>query len=162
MRYSTGAVKRHAAGRCGGPDLLLTIPEAADFRFFYDVADYSVFSRRKDGNVWGFDVRDAGAGDLSRTAVTTSLISTSSPVTAAARIRRPRRARTSPWCAKTPAHRTSSPSAPSAAGDGTGNLQFAFIDASCPMDLVSSQNSWFPVFCGLHMAIYLNYQGVRK
>ena len=49
-------------------------PEAADLRFFYDVADYSVFSRRKDGNVWGFDIRDAGAGDLSRTAVATSLI----------------------------------------------------------------------------------------
>src|SRR5262249_60426738 len=38
-------------------------------------------------------------------------------------------------------------------GNGAGTLQFAFIDASCPMDLVSIQNSWFPVFRGLHMAV---------
>ena len=38
-------------------------------------------------------------------------------------------------------------------GNGSGSLRFAFIDASCPMDLVSITNSWFPPFQGLHMAI---------
>ena len=64
MRYSTGAVKTYVAGGCGGPDLPLTIPEAANFRFFYDFAGHSVFSRWEDGNVWGSDFRDAGNGDL--------------------------------------------------------------------------------------------------
>jgi hypothetical protein len=27
-----------------------------------------------------------------------------------------------------------------------------FVDASCPMDLVSLANNWFPVLCGLPMA----------
>ena len=38
-------------------------------------------------------------------------------------------------------------------GNGSGNLRFAFIDASCPMDLVSLSNQWFPAFQGLHMAV---------
>src|SRR4029450_3069130 len=28
-------------------------------------------------------------------------------------------------------------------GNAPGNLQFLFLDASCPMDLVSLANSWF-------------------
>ena len=38
-------------------------------------------------------------------------------------------------------------------GNSPGNLQFCFIDASCPMDLVSLANNWFPVFRGLHVAV---------
>lgn len=33
-----------------------------------------------------------------------------------------------------------------------GHLQFLMLDASCPMDLVSLENNWFPVFRGLHVA----------
>ena len=35
---------------------------------------------------------------------------------------------------------------------GNGNLKFCFLDASCPMDLVSLGNSWFPTFRGMHVA----------
>src|SRR5262249_49951981 len=38
-------------------------------------------------------------------------------------------------------------------GNGGNTLQFMFIDASCPMDLVSLTNNWFPPFQGLHMAV---------
>jgi hypothetical protein len=38
-------------------------------------------------------------------------------------------------------------------GNGNGQLKFAFIDASCPMDLVSLGNNWFPPFQGLHVAV---------
>ena len=37
-------------------------------------------------------------------------------------------------------------------GNAGGRLQFAFIDASCPMDLISLGHNWFPPFQGLHMA----------
>lgn len=37
-------------------------------------------------------------------------------------------------------------------GNGFGNLKFLFLDASCPMDIVSLANNWFPVFQGLHVA----------
>jgi Family of unknown function (DUF6345) len=37
-------------------------------------------------------------------------------------------------------------------GNSFGNLKFLFLDASCPMDLVSLTNTWFPVFQGLHLA----------
>jgi len=47
-------VKTYVASGCGGPDLPLTIQEAANFRFFYDCAGHSVFSR------W----EGKGAGDL--------------------------------------------------------------------------------------------------
>jgi hypothetical protein len=156
-------VKRHAAGGCGGPDLPLTIPEAADFRFFYDVADYSVFNRRKDGKVWGSDIRDAGAGDLEPNGDSdvphvyflAGHGSCQNPPTA-----------TSPdfivVCENFGTPNFVTIGTEYRWGNGAGNLQFAFIDAGYPMDLVSSQNSRFPVFCGLHIAIYLNCQGVRK
>jgi Family of unknown function (DUF6345) len=38
-------------------------------------------------------------------------------------------------------------------GNAPGRLDFLFLDASCPMDLVSLANNWFPVFRGLHMAV---------
>ncbi len=37
-------------------------------------------------------------------------------------------------------------------GNAPGALQFLFVDASCPMDLVSLAANWFPVFDGLHVA----------
>jgi hypothetical protein len=37
-------------------------------------------------------------------------------------------------------------------GNGAGRLRFLFLDASCPMDLTSLTNTWFPVFTGLHLA----------
>src|SRR5262249_21057231 len=38
-------------------------------------------------------------------------------------------------------------------GNKGGNLQFMFVDASCPMDLDELGSSWFPAFQGLHMAV---------
>jgi hypothetical protein len=44
-------------------------------------------------------------------------------------------------------------SASSRWGNNGGALKFAFIDASCPMDMVQSPTSWFPCFQGLHVAV---------
>ena len=38
-------------------------------------------------------------------------------------------------------------------GNGNGQAQFMFVDASCPMDLVSLSTNWFPTFVGLHVAV---------
>jgi hypothetical protein len=64
LRYSTGAVRDYIPGGCGGPDLPLTIPEAAAFRFWYDFSGHSLFTRWENGDVWGSDFRDASGGDL--------------------------------------------------------------------------------------------------
>jgi len=154
VRYSTGAVKTYVAGGCGGPDLPLTIPEAANFRYFYNLAGHSVFSRWEDGDVWGSDFRDAGAGDLEASGgsdvpqiyLFAGHGSCQNPPAA-----------TSPdfivVCGNFGKPNFVTIGTECRWGNGAGNLQFVFIDASCPMDLVSIRNSWFPVFRGLHMAV---------
>ena len=47
-------------------------------------------------------------------------------------------------------------------GNAPGNLQFMFVDASCPNDLVSMGNNWFPVFRNLHMATGHSGNGQRR
>ena len=64
LRYSTGAVRDYIPGGCGGPDLPLTIPEAASFRVWYNFAGHSLFTRWENGDVWASDFRDAAGGDL--------------------------------------------------------------------------------------------------
>ena len=151
LRYSTGAVSDYS--RCGAVDLAFTIPECYNFRLWYDFGKFQLFSRWEDGDVWGSDFRDASNGDLEP--------SGGSDIPEVYFFAGHGSCQDSP--------NATSPDFISVCGDfgkpdntiiGTqcrwgnrsGNLRFAFIDASCPMDLVSITNSWFPVFQGLHMA----------
>ena len=153
MRYSTGAVKDYVPNGCGGPDLPATIPEAANFRAWYSLGGFSLFSRWENRDVWGSDFRDASNGDLEPNGgsdvpevyLFAGHGSCQNPPTA-----------TSPdflvVCGNFGTPNTVTIGTQSRWGNGAGNLRFAFIDASCPMDLVSIENSWFPTFQGLHMA----------
>jgi hypothetical protein len=154
VRYSTGAVKSYATAGCGGSDLPLTIPEAASFRFFYDSSGHTLFSRWEDGDVWGSDFRDAGSGDLEPNGG--SDIPDIYFFTGHGRCQNPPTATTPDFivvCGNFGTPNAVTVGTECRWGNGDGNLRFAFIDASCPMDLVSIQNSWFPVFRGLHMAV---------
>jgi hypothetical protein len=153
LRYSTGAVRDYIPGGCGGPDLPLTIPEAASFRFWYSFAGHSLFTRWENGDVWGSDFRDAAGGDLEPSGG--SDVPDIYFYTGHGGCQNPPAA-TSPdfiiVCGNFGTPNTVTIGTQSRWGNGAGNLKFAFIDASCPMDLVSIQNSWFPPFRGLHVA----------
>jgi len=154
MRFSTGAVRDYIPNGCGGPDLPKTIDEARAFAAIFIQAGHQLFSHWENTDVWGSDFRDGAGRDLepqggsdlvemylfaghgscqaNPTATTPDFLLACSPtgtpntVTAGTEIR---------W------------------GNARNGLQYAVIDASCPMDLVSIQNSWFPVFQGLHVAL---------
>jgi hypothetical protein len=63
LRYSTGCVKDYAP--CGvTPDLPATIPEGQNFRFWYNLGGFTLFTRWENGNVFGSDFRDGATSDL--------------------------------------------------------------------------------------------------
>ena len=152
MRFSTGSVSTYVAGGCGGPDLPASVPEARAFAAAFQTAGHQLVSHWEDANVWASDFRQQGSGDLEPQGgsdlvelyyfsghgicqdfptatdpdflVVCSTIGTPNEVNIGDQVR---------W--------------------GDRALQYAVIDASCPMDLVSIQNNWFPVFQGLHIAL---------
>lgn len=154
LRYSTGCVRDYIPNGCPGPDLPLTIPEGANFRFWYNLGGFDLFSRWDNGDVWGSDFRDASNGDLEPNGgsdvpdvyLFAGHGSCQNPPSPA-----------SPdfilTCGTFGAPDNTTISIQSRWGNSSGNLKFAFIDASCPMDLASIRNSWFPAFQGLHMAV---------
>jgi hypothetical protein len=153
--YSTGCVRDYIPNGCLGPDLPATIPEGANFRFWYDFAGgFQLVSRWENGDVWGSDFRDAQGGDLSSSGG--SDVPEVYLYAGHGSCQNPP-APTSPdfiiVCGNFGKPDTTTIGAQSRWGNVQGNLRFAFIDASCPMDLVSIENSWFPVFQALHMAV---------
>jgi hypothetical protein len=154
LRYSTGCVRDYVPNGCPGPDLPATIPEGANFRAWYALGGFQLFSRWENGDVWGSDFRDAGNGDLEPNGgsdkpeiyLFAGHGTCQNPPTA-----------TSPdfivACGNFGDPDSTTIGTQCRWGNGAGNLRFAFIDASCPMDLVSIRNQWFPVFRGLHVAV---------
>jgi Family of unknown function (DUF6345) len=155
MRYSTGCVRDYVPNGCGGPDLPLTIPEGQNFRFWYNFAGHQNVTRWDNGDVWGSDFRDgpgsdldpSGGSELPQIYFYSGHGTCQNPPVA-----------TSPdfivVCGNFGKPDRTTIGTQSRWGSATGgNLQFAFIDASCPMDLVSLGNQWFPAFRGLHMAV---------
>jgi hypothetical protein len=156
MRYSTGAVRDYIPNGCGGPDLPLCPPEAANFRGWYDFAGHQNVTRWENGDVWGSDFRDgigtadtdpSGGSDLPEVYFYAGHGICQNPPKA-----------TDPdfitVCGNFGKPDTTTIGTQSRWGSaGSGHLKFAFIDASCPMDLVSLGNSWFPVFAGMHVAV---------
>lgn len=152
LRYSTGCVGSYMAN-CGvGPDLPYSTTSGRNFRFWYDLAGLQLFTRWDDGDVWGSDFRDGtdlaadGGSDVPEIYFYNGHGSCENPPTA-----------TSGdfiiVCGNFGKPDVTTIGTSSRWGNGHGNLRFAFIDASCPMDLVELQNSWFPAFEGLHMAV---------
>jgi hypothetical protein len=152
-RYSTGAVANYPQNPCGGPNLPLTIPEANGFRSWYSVAGLPNVTRWENNDVWGSDFRNGanadeepgGGSDLPEVYFFTGHGSCQNPPTAT----------TSDFvitCSTNGQPDATDIGASSRWGNGNGKLKFAFLDASCPMDLVSLSRNWFPPFTGLHLA----------
>lgn len=153
MRYSTGAVRDYIPNGCGGPDLPLTIPEARAFQFWYTLAGHTAVRTWENGDVWGSDFRnDGGDNNTDGGSDTTDIYfytghgSCQNPPTA-----------TSPdfisVCGNFGTPNNVNIGTQSGWGNTPGVLQFLFLDASCPMDLVSLENNWFPAFQGMHVAV---------
>ena len=151
QNYSTGAVDIY--NTCGvGPDLPQTIPEAANVRGWFDLAVFPQVSRWENADVWNSDFTDGPGQDLEAQGGSDVAniyffsghgICQNSPVA------------TDPDFLVT----CSGGTAPSTDigissrwGNAGGHSQFMLLDASCPMDLVSIGNNWFPPFQGLHVA----------
>jgi hypothetical protein len=152
MRFSTGGVRDYVPNGCGGPDLPLTIPEVRMFQTWYRLAGHVPVSTWENGNVWGSDFRDgggdldpAGGSDVPDIYFFSGHGSCQNPPTA-----------TSPdflvVCGNAGTPNTVAIGTSCRWGNNRGQLKFMFVDASCPMDLVSLANNWFGVFQGLHMA----------
>lgn len=152
MRFSTGAVRDYAASGCTGIDLPETISEARLLRSVYESAGHVAVTCWENGDVWGSDFRD-GAGDADPSGGSelpdfyffTGHGSCQNPPAAA-----------SPdslnVCGNFGKPDAVNIRTQSRWGNGPGPLKFLIVDASCPMDLVSLTNNWFPVFVGLHIA----------
>jgi Family of unknown function (DUF6345) len=148
VQFSTGAVRDYFP--CGvGPDLPLTIPEAANFRIWYAMAGDTVLSRWENGDVWGSDFRDGtdndpgGGSDAPELYFYTGHGSCQNPPAA-----------TDPDFIVVCGNfgKPDVVDIGAASRWGNGHLKFCFLDARCPMDLVSLGRNWFPVFRGLHIA----------
>lgn len=152
MRFSTGGVATYVP-KCGGPDLPFCITSTRGFAAFYFLAGHSAVTRWENGDVWGADFRDDG-GDIDPSGgsdlpdvyfynghgICQNPPSASDPdfITV---------------CGNFGTPNTVNIGNKSRWGNSPGKLKFLFVDASCPMDLVSLANNWFPVFSGLHMAV---------
>jgi hypothetical protein len=153
MRFSTGAVRDYIPSGCGGPDLPLTIPEGRAFATWYLFSGHTAVTRWENGDVWGADFRDdggdvdpSGGSELPEIYFYSGHGSCQNPPTA-----------TTPdfivVCGNFGTPNGVNIGTQSRWGNAPGHLDFLFLDASCPMDLVSLANNWFPVFRGLHMAV---------
>ena len=148
--YSTGAVRDYIPNGCSGPDLPLTIPEAADFRAWYDLGGMSNFTRWENTDVWGSDFRDGTDLDPSGGSGMPNIYFYSGHGIC----QNPPAATSGDFITVcSPNGQPNTTRIGTSTRWGNDNLDFAFIDASCPMDLVSLANQWFPVFQGLHVAI---------
>jgi uncharacterized protein DUF6345 len=150
MRFSTGAVGSYVA--CGAPDLPATIPEARAFVAVFQAVGHQLFSHWEDDDVWGSDFRQQGSGDLEPQGG--SDLVELYLFCGHGRCQNPPTATDPDFvtvCSTIGTPRVVDIGSEVRWGDRT--LQYAVIDASCPMDLVSLDNNWFPVFRGLHIAL---------
>jgi hypothetical protein len=151
QNFSTGAVNQYST--CGlTPDLDNRIEDAKRFRDWYTGAGFPLVTRWENDDVWNTDFTDgpgkdmdpSGGSDLPNIYLFAGHGSCQNPPTA-----------TDPDFVVTCSHGTghfTDIGASSRWGNAGGRLQFAFIDASCPMDLISIGHNWFPPFEGLHIA----------
>ena len=151
MRFSTGAVRDYSKN-CGGSDLPLTIPEAREFQAWYRLAGHTSVSTWENADVWGSDFRDGtdldpgGGSDAPDIYFFTGHGSCQQPPGA-----------NDPdfivVCSTVGTPNFVNVGMSSRWGNGNGSARFMFIDASCPMDLISLSSNWFPTFVGLHVAV---------
>jgi hypothetical protein len=152
QNYSTGAVNIYHT--CGaGPDLSLSIEEAKLFRDWYNLAGFPIVSRWENDDVFNTDFTDGPGKDMDPgggSDVPNVYLFSGHGICEV-----PPGGANDPDFLVTCSHGalgTTDIGASSRWGNAGGRLQFAFIDASCPMDLASLGHDWFPPFQGLHIA----------
>jgi hypothetical protein len=152
--YSTGAVSNYPANPCFGPNLQYSVGSAASFRSWYNLAGLPNVSRWENNDVWGSDFRDGANADMEPQGgsdIADVYFYNGHGICQAAPVA------TDPdfifVCSNNGQPNSTDIGASSRWGNSGGRLKFAFIDASCPMDLVSLGNNWFPPFQGLHVAV---------
>jgi len=153
-RYSTGAVSNYPANPCFGPNLPFSVGSAASFRGWYALAGLPNVSRWENNDGWGSDFRDGASADnepQGGSDLPDVYFYNGHGICQAAP-----KATDSDFifvCSSNGQPNSTDIGASSRWGNSPGRLKFAFIDASCPMDLVSLGNNWFPPFEGLHVAV---------
>jgi len=153
MRFSVGAVGSYTPNGCGGPDLPLTVPEGRAFRDWDLFAGHNLATHWETGDVWGSDFRDSG-GDVDPSGG--SELPDIYYYTGHGTCQNPPGATDPDFlsvCGNFGKPNRVNIGQESRWGNGGNTLQFMLIDASCPMDLISLTNNWFPPFQGLHMAV---------
>ena len=149
--YSTGAINTYST--CGlNPDLSNRIEAAKRFRDWYNLAGFPNISRWENDNVFNTDFTDGANKDMDPNG------GSDAPdiylFAGHGSCQNPPGANDPDFlvtCSHTVGNFTDI-GASSRWGNAGGHLRFAFIDASCPMDLVSLGHNWFPPFQGLHVA----------
>lgn len=151
LDFSTGAINTYST--CGGgPDLDHRISAAKKFRDWYVSAGLPVVTRWENNDVFNTDFTDGpgkdmdpgGGSDITNLYLFAGHGTCQNPPQA-----------TDPDFVDTCSHGAlgfTNIGSVSRWGNAGGRLKFAFVDASCPMDLVSLGNNWFPPFEGLHVA----------
>ena len=152
--YSTGGVNAYTP--CGiTPDLPWRILAADNAAGYFTAAHFPAVTNWRNGDVWGSDFRDgagnndadpSGGSDIPQIYLYAGHGTCQNPPVA-----------TDPdfitVCGNQGAPNFDDIGAFARWGSASGGrLQFLLLDASCPMDLVSIGNNWFPVFQGLHVA----------
>lgn len=149
--YATGAVSSYSP--CGiTPDLPADIPEARAVQSWFSGAGFPVVSVWEDGDVWGSDFRDGtdldpgGGSDAAQIYYFTGhgICQVAPTATDSDNIL---------VCGNSGTPNNTVVGASSRWGNSGGKADFILLDASCPMDLVSLPNQWFPTFQGLHVAV---------
>lgn len=149
--FSTGGVTSYSP--CGvGPDLPFSAPMANSVANWFTFVGFPNVSRWTNGNVWGSDFRDGtdldpgGGSDAPNIYFYNGHGICQNPPKA-----------TDPdfitVCGNFGKPDTTTIGTSTRWGNSGGKLQFAIIDASCPMDLISISNQWFPVLQGIHIAV---------
>jgi hypothetical protein len=151
LRYSTGGVNNYPPATCGGPNLSLCVAEARDFQNWFNFAGFHNVTHWENGDVWGSDFRDgtdmdpSGGSDIAQAYFFSGHGICENPP-------KPGSGDFLVTCGNFGKPDVTRIGTSSRWGNAGGQLQFMFIDASCPMDLPEVTTEWFSPFQGLHMA----------
>jgi hypothetical protein len=151
FKYSTAGVTAYSPCNVG-PDLPYSVGMANSVEGWFNLAGFTPVSNWRNGDVWGSDFRDGS--DLAAdggTDATNIYFYNGHGI-----------------CEVPPGNATDTDhifvcgnfgkpddtviGTSTRWGNGTGQLNFALIDGSCPMDLASLGGQWFPVLQGIHIA----------
>lgn len=152
MRFSTGGVDDYDP--CGWSSLNNCRQNGRDFRAWYVAGGHTAVSNWENADVWGSDFRDGANADgepQGGTEIPEIYFYSGHGICQNAPTA------TDPdfigVCSTNGTPNVTDIGQQTRWGNNASTLNFAFLDASCPMDLISLGSTWFNVFWGLHVAV---------